>query len=87
MDRGADLQRLRDLATTFGEKADNLQEQIIDALSTLCDESTDFWKGPKADQFRSEFQEVKPTFQSFVDALRQAKESANTNADNIEQAT
>lgn len=87
VDRGADIQRLRDLATTFGEKGTLLREEIIEALSTLSEDSESYWKGPGADRFRQEFRDAKPTFQSFADALDAAKQSANTSADNIEQAT
>lgn len=87
VDRGADIQRLRDLATTFGEKATLLREEIVESLSTLSEDSEGYWKGPAADRFRQEFRDAKPTFNSFADALDSAKQSANTNADNIEAAT
>jgi WXG100 family type VII secretion target len=87
VDRGADITRLRELATKFGEKAETLRTEIIDALGTACDESEDYWKGPGAVRFRDEYAQAKPTFQDFATALDSAKESANTSADNIEAAT
>ena len=87
MDRGADIQRLRDLATGFGEKATTLRTEIIEALSTASEDSESYWKGPGADRFRQEFRDAKPTFTSFADALDDAKTAANDSADRIEQAT
>ncbi|MEO3750029.1 WXG100 family type VII secretion target [Streptomyces sp. B6B3] len=87
MDRGADIQRLRDLATSFGEKATTLRTEIIEALSTASEDSESYWKGPDSDRFRQEFRDAKPTFTSFADALDDAKTGANNSADRIEQAT
>jgi WXG100 family type VII secretion target len=86
MDRGADLQRLRDLSKTFGRKAQELQV-LIRALETATSESSSYWKGPKADRFRDDWNGVKPTFDKWVDTLNDASKSANTSADNIERAT
>ncbi|MGP3972140.1 WXG100 family type VII secretion target [Streptomyces sp. 6N223] len=87
VDRGADITRLRELATKFGEKAETLRTEIIEALGSACDESMDYWKGPGADRFRQEYAEAKPTFTDFATALDNAKESANNSAENIEAAT
>ncbi|MFI1360663.1 WXG100 family type VII secretion target [Streptomyces sp. NPDC020898] len=86
MDRGADLHRLRDLSKTFGRKAQELQV-LIRALETATSESSSYWKGPKADRFRDDWHDVKPTFDKWVDTLNDASKSANTSADNIERAT
>jgi WXG100 family type VII secretion target len=86
MDRGADLHRLRDLSKTFGRKAQELQV-LIRALETATSESSSYWKGPKADRFRDDWNGVKPTFDKWVDTLNDASKSANTSADNIERAT
>ncbi|CCK28248.1 hypothetical protein BN159_3869 [Streptomyces davaonensis JCM 4913] len=86
MDRGADLTRLRDLSKLFGRKANDLQA-LIKALESATSESSSYWKGPKADRFRDDWREVKPTFDKWVDTLNDASKSANTSADNIERAT
>ncbi len=86
MDRGADLARLRDLSKLFSRKAGDLQA-LIKALESATNESTGYWKGPKADRFRDDWHGVKPTFDKWVDTLNEASKSANTSADNIERAT
>ena len=86
MDRGADLQRLRDLSKLYGRKAHDLQILIKD-LQTATADSTSYWKGPKAERFRNDWQDVKPTFEKWVDTLNDASKSASTSADNIERAT
>lgn len=86
MDRGADLGRLRDLSKLFSRKATDLQA-LIKALESATTESTGYWKGPKADRFRDDWHDVKPTFDKWVDTLNEASKSANTSADNIERAT
>ncbi|WP_263166710.1 WXG100 family type VII secretion target [Streptomyces sp. SCSIO ZS0520] len=86
MDRGADLPRLRDLSKLYSRKAHDLQVLIKD-LQTSTSDSTSYWKGPKADRFRDDWHDVKPTFEKWVDTLNNASKSANTSADNIERAT
>ncbi|MEV0981305.1 WXG100 family type VII secretion target [Streptomyces sp. NPDC049915] len=86
MDRGADLGRLRDLSKLYARKAHDLQALIKD-LQAATSDSTGYWKGPKADRFRDDWHDVKPTFEKWVDTLNDASKSANTSADNIERAT
>ncbi|MFE0962442.1 WXG100 family type VII secretion target [Streptomyces fungicidicus] len=86
MDRGADLTRLRELSKTYARKAHDLQLLIKD-LQTATADSTGYWKGPKADRFRDDWRDVKPTFEKWVDTLNEASKSANISADNIERAT
>ncbi|MER7841350.1 WXG100 family type VII secretion target [Streptomyces sp. NPDC090075] len=86
MDRGADLQQLRELSKLFAHKAHDLQALIKD-LDARTGNSEGFWKGPKADRFRHDWHDVKPTFSKWVDTLNEASKSANTSADNIERAT
>ncbi|MFC7468762.1 WXG100 family type VII secretion target [Actinomadura keratinilytica] len=71
MDRGADLTRLRELSKTFNRKATDLQA-LIKALQSATSDSTGYWKGPKADRFRDDWQEVKPTFEKWVTTLNEA---------------
>lgn len=70
MDRGADLTRLRELSKTFNRKATDLQA-LIKALQSATSDSTGYWKGPKADRFRDDWQEVKPTFEKWVTTLNE----------------
>ncbi|MEV8568678.1 WXG100 family type VII secretion target [Streptomyces sp. NPDC051322] len=86
MDRGADLHQLRDLAKLFAHKSTDLQT-LIKNLNTATSSSHGYWKGPKADRFRSDWEGVRPTFEKWVDTLHDASKSASTSADNIERAT
>ncbi|WP_328378178.1 WXG100 family type VII secretion target [Streptomyces sp. NBC_01020] len=86
MDRGADLSQLRDLAKKFQHSSGDLHT-LIKHLNTATSSSTGFWKGPKADNFRSDWESVRPTFEKWVTTLGDAHKSANTSADNIEGAT
>jgi WXG100 family type VII secretion target len=86
MDRGADLQQLRALSKLFSQKASDLQG-LISALQNNTSDSQNFWKGPKADQFREDWNNIKPTFDKWVDTLNDASKSTSTSADNIERAT
>ncbi|MGP3985940.1 WXG100 family type VII secretion target [Streptomyces sp. 3N207] len=83
---GADLQQLRDLAGKFDGDATTLQG-LITSLQSACNNSGGYWKGGKADQFRTEWEGLKPTFDRFVQTLQDAGSAARTNADNIDQAT
>ncbi|WP_413799859.1 WXG100 family type VII secretion target [Streptomyces iranensis] len=86
MDRGASLKDLKDLSDDFERKAGHLAD-LIKALNTKTTSSDSYWKGPKANSFRDEWQNVKPTFDKFVETLRQASKSAKQSHDNIERAT
>ncbi|WUH93059.1 WXG100 family type VII secretion target [Streptomyces sp. NBC_00433] len=83
---GADIQQLRDLSTKFSTEAGNLGT-LIGHLQTATSSSESYWKGPAAERFRSEWAQLKPTFDKFVATLHDAQKSAGTNADNIEAAT
>ncbi|MBO8187173.1 MULTISPECIES: WXG100 family type VII secretion target [Streptomyces] len=83
---GADLERLRELAGKFDGDANTLQG-LITSLQSACNDSGGYWTGGKAQQFRSEWEGLKPTFDKFVETLREAGTAARTNADNIDHAT
>ncbi|WP_326691621.1 MULTISPECIES: WXG100 family type VII secretion target [unclassified Streptomyces] len=83
---GADLARLRELATKFDGDATQLQG-VITSLQTACTDSGGYWTGNKADSFRTEWEGLKPTFDRFVETLQEAGRAARTNADNIDQVT
>ncbi|WP_416979296.1 WXG100 family type VII secretion target [Streptomyces sp. T028] len=83
---GADIPLLRELAGKFDTQAGQLQD-LISVLQAATTGSTDYWKGGKADQFRSEWDSLKPTFDKFVQTLTDAGQATKINADNIERAT
>jgi WXG100 family type VII secretion target len=83
---GADIERLRTLAKKFNTEAGHL-ETLINHLQTATRDSEGYWKGGKANNFRSEWEQLKPTFDRFVKTLHDAHDAANTNADNIDRAT
>lgn len=84
--RGADIEQLRGLATDFRTKAGELRG-LISFLDGKTSSSESFWKGPKADGFRTEWTNVKPQFENFANALDDAASAADNNATNIENAT
>ena len=84
--QGADISSLRHLSGQFGTEVTNLQG-LISTLKTATEGSATYWKGPRADRFRSEWDQLRPTFEKFVSTLQDAQSSANTNATNIENAT
>ncbi|MCW2875897.1 WXG100 family type VII secretion target [Actinacidiphila oryziradicis] len=83
---GADIAQLRDLAKKFNTDADTLNT-LITALQSATQSSNGYWTGGKANNFRSEWSSLKPTFDKFVQTLKDASSAANTNADNIDRAT
>ena len=86
MDRGADIKQLRELSKLFSRRAGDLQTMISD-LNSSTSGSTGYWKGPKSDQFRQDWENARGTFSKWVDTLNDASKSASTSADNIERAT
>ncbi|WP_405581140.1 WXG100 family type VII secretion target [Streptomyces sp. NBC_01190] len=84
--QGADIQQLRDLSNKFKSEAGNLST-LIGHLQSATSSSDGYWKGPAADRFRSEWSQLKPTFDKFVQTLHDAEKSASTSADNVEAAT
>ncbi|MFD3539753.1 WXG100 family type VII secretion target [Streptomyces sp. NPDC055254] len=86
MDRGADIKQLRELSKLFSRRAGDLQTLISD-LNSSTSGSTGYWKGPKSDQFRQDWENARGTFSKWVDTLNDASKSASTSADNIERAT
>lgn len=86
MDRGASLEKLKKLSDDFEKKAGILAD-LVKFLNTATTSSDSYWKGPKANAFRDEWSNVKPTFDKFVETLHQASKSAKTSHDNIERAT
>jgi WXG100 family type VII secretion target len=83
---GADLGQLRQLASTFDKDAEAL-DSLVTSLNGDTNGSTEIWKGPAADRFRAEWNELRPTFGKFVQGLHEAAKAIRSNADNIEAAT
>ncbi|WP_335970808.1 MULTISPECIES: WXG100 family type VII secretion target [Streptomycetaceae] len=83
---GADIGQLTTLAGKFGTEAGNLST-LINHLHSATNSSTDYWKGPNAEKFRSEWTQLKPTFEKFVTTLQEAQKSAQNNATAISNAT
>lgn len=83
---GADVERLRELAKKFTTEAGNLNT-LITHLKNASDGSHDFWTGGDADKFRTEWAQLKPTFDNFVKTLHSAHDWANNSADRVERAT
>lgn len=83
---GADIAKLRDLSGKFKGDADTLAT-LVSSLQTACTESQSYWTGGKAESFRSEWESLKPKFETFVQTLRDAGEATKTNADNIDSVT
>jgi WXG100 family type VII secretion target len=84
--QGADIEQLRALAGKFKSEAGNLAT-LIGHLQSATRSSDSYWKGPNADRFRSEWSQLKPTFDKFVQTLHDANKSAGDNATNIQNAT
>ncbi|SEG32412.1 WXG100 family type VII secretion target [Actinacidiphila yanglinensis] len=84
--QGADISQLTTLSGKFGTEAGNLST-LINHLHTATNSSSDYWKGPRADKFRDEWAQLKPTFEKFVTTLHEAQNSAKQNATNIQNAT
>jgi WXG100 family type VII secretion target len=84
--RGADIAQLTTLSGKFGTEAGHLAT-LINHLHTATNGSADYWKGPRANTFRSEWAQLKPTFEKFVATLQEAQRSTKENAGAIQQAT
>lgn len=83
---GADIEALRQLATTFKNKADELDTDV-DAVLTQALHSSP-WEGPDADAFRSSWStQLTPRIQEAVAALRTAALDLQRNADEQERAS
>ncbi|MCX4549027.1 WXG100 family type VII secretion target [Streptomyces sp. NBC_01387] len=74
------------MASTFKGKSGDLHT-LIKTLNSASSGSDGYWKGPKADRFRHDWESVRPTFEKWVETLMDASKSASTSADNIERAT
>ncbi|ARX85575.1 MULTISPECIES: WXG100 family type VII secretion target [Streptomyces] len=78
--KGADTTRLRTLSTTFKTQHGNLDD-LIRAISTGTANSEEFWKGPRANRFRDEWDKLKPQLTNFLTSLENARKETNDAAD------
>ncbi|GAA0678225.1 WXG100 family type VII secretion target [Streptomyces cellulosae] len=78
--KGADTTRLRGLSKTFKAQHTNLDE-LIRAISKGTLESEDFWKGPRANRFRDEWDKLKPSLTNFLKSLENAQKETSDAAD------
>ncbi|MGW1542431.1 WXG100 family type VII secretion target [Streptomyces sp. NPDC002309] len=78
--KGADTTRLRGLSTTFKTQHKNLDD-LIRAISNGTRDSEDFWKGPRANRFRDEWDKLKPSLVHFLESLENARKETNDAAD------
>ena len=83
---GADVESLRQLAQTFNNKSQVLDNDVNLALKALVS-ATD-WQGSDGDKFKDEWDSVlAPQLRNAAQALAQASWDLNRNADEQEQAS
>ena len=83
---GADVESLRQLAQTFNNKSQVLDNDVNLALKTLVS-ATD-WQGSDGDKFKDDWDSVlAPQLRNAAQALAQAGWDLNRNADEQEQAS
>ncbi|WP_431036361.1 WXG100 family type VII secretion target [Streptomyces sp. P6-2-1] len=78
--KGADTTRLRELSKIFKTQHGNLND-LITAISNGTRGSDDFWKGPRANRFRDDWEKLKPSLTNFVDSLERARKETSDAAD------
>lgn len=84
--RGGQTGDMRSLAGKFRRDADMLTA-VVSSLNSETSGSEAIWKGPAADRFRGDWQQVKPTLDKLVAVLSEAARAIETNAKNIDNAT
>ena len=83
---GADVESLRQLAQTFNNKSQVLDNDVNGALKALVS-ATD-WQGSDGDKFKDDWDSVlAPQLRNAAQALAQAGWDLNRNADEQEQAS
>ncbi|MFB7084876.1 WXG100 family type VII secretion target [Streptomyces sp. NPDC056296] len=82
--KGADTTRLRSLSTTFKAQHKNLDD-LIRAISNGTRDSEDFWKGPRANRFRDDWDKLKPQLVAFLESLENARKETSDAADKNDQ--
>jgi WXG100 family type VII secretion target len=85
-ERGGVTEEMRRMARDFNRNAEKLGE-IIKELNNRTVNSDKIWKGPAADQFRSEWNDARGTFQNMRKALDDAGSAVTKNAENLERVT
>lgn len=83
---GADVESLRQLAQTFNNKSQVLDNDVNLALKALV--SATYWQGSDGDKFKDDWDSVlAPQLRNAAQALAQASWDLNRNADEQEQAS
>jgi WXG100 family type VII secretion target len=78
--KGADTTQLRKLSGVFSTQRENL-DTLVSALTKAVEPSAEYWKGPRANRFREDWQQLRPTLAKFVDSLERARKETNDAAD------
>ncbi|MEU1627010.1 WXG100 family type VII secretion target [Streptomyces sp. NPDC020096] len=73
---GADLDQLKKMVGDFITHREDL-DRIFKALDTMSQNSQDFWKGPNAEKFRTEWASLRPHFGKVVDLVHQAHQATD----------
>ena len=84
--RGGNLEQMHVLAKSFLTNARQLHGITTD-LDRRTKESDRIWTGPAADRFRAAWQEAHASFVKMHDALNEASQAIDRQAQNIEAAT
>ena len=82
-----DLAQAQQLAQNFKSGGADLQAAVA-KLDSFVNASNDFWKGPGADKFRSEWASFKPQATKMIAAIQQdAPQAVQAAVNAISQAT
>ncbi|RAY12178.1 WXG100 family type VII secretion target [Actinomadura craniellae] len=84
--RGANIAALEELSRMFSKHSRNLDALIKD-LNGRTVSSSEVWWGPRADRFRSAWQEAKTAFDKMAIALEEGSQDIKRSRENIEAAT
>lgn len=84
--RGGSIGEMEELARLFQKHSRNLDALIKD-LNGRTVASSAIWWGPRADRFRSEWQEARSAFERMAIALQEGSQDIKRSQQNIEAAT
>ncbi|WKX70977.1 WXG100 family type VII secretion target [Streptomyces sp. XD-27] len=77
--KGADTELLRGLSGTFKTQHTNLS-QLITAINNGTKNSDSFWKGGRANNFRDQWDQLKPQLDKFLVSLDGARKETDAAA-------
>lgn len=85
---GMDIEAVQQLARLLQQKADEIEQQIMQQLNSQIQNSTSIWVGNDANQFRNDWQSSHvPALRQVAEGLKQAAQKATQNAQQQEQAS